>query len=289
MQIRQVNSITRQSTGLKTSDVELLLLKRNKLRADESQVKLFVEKTLSSKATNKQALAEAALSTFVFAQEEAGTAVAVSPGGLLLTCSHCIAGYAAEAIGKRVWLVSASGRAVQSRCIAWDSIRDLALMQIIAAESDEANDESASVWPHIKLCMTSPKTNARIFCVGHPGSEDLETDVPGTATGFDVLHVSEGRYRGCEAGQDVQDNSEIGALKHDAWTYWGHSGAPLVDRVSAMLVGLHSSWDDQTGMRRGIAPEAIAAFLAEQTASKSRLASDRNEEGSSLDNAIMII
>jgi hypothetical protein len=84
--------------------------------------------------------------------------------------------------------------------------------------------------------------------------------MPGVKTNYDVLHVSTGRFRGYAAGQDVHDNSEIGALKHDCWTYWGHSGAPLVERNSGGLVGLHSSWDDETGMRRGVAWEAIKSI-----------------------------
>jgi hypothetical protein len=48
---------------------------------------------------------------------------------------------------------------------------------------------------------------------------------------------------------------------HDAWTYWGHSGAPLVSEKDGTLVGLHSSWDDQTAMRHGIPKVAIWEFL----------------------------
>ena len=83
----------------------------------------------------------------------------------------------------------------------------------------------------------------------------------GIKTNFDVLHVSDGRFRGLAAGQDVQDNSEIGALMHDCWTYWGHSGAPLI--CAGQLIGLHSSWDNKTGMRRGVGVEAIQNFLEE--------------------------
>lgn len=60
--------------------------------------------------------------------------------------------------------------------------------------------------------------------------------------------------------QGVQDNSEIGALMHDCWTDWGHSGAPLVERGSGSCTGMHSSWDDDTGMRRAVAWEVISAF-----------------------------
>lgn len=31
-----------------------------------------------------------------------------------------------------------------------------------------------------------------------------------------------------ERCKDLHNNEEIGALKHDCWTYWGHSGAPLL-------------------------------------------------------------
>jgi hypothetical protein len=62
---------------------------------------------------------------------------------------------------------------------------------------------------------------------------------------------------------DPQDNSEIGTLKHDAWTYWGHSGAPLLRRVDGSLLGLHSSWDDSTAMRHGVPLVAIKSFLSE--------------------------
>jgi V8-like Glu-specific endopeptidase len=65
------------------------------------------------------------------------------------------------------------------------------------------------------------------------------------------------------AGADPQDNSEIGTLNHDAWTYWGHSGAPLLRETDGTLIGLHSSWDDQTAMRHAIPLAAITEFLQE--------------------------
>ena len=109
----------------------------------------------------------------------------------------------------------------------------------------------------------SPPLRAALVCIGHPGSEDLEASEPGIKTNYDILHVSTGVFRGYAPGQDVQDNAEIGALMHDCWTYWGHSGAPLVDQDSGRLVGLHSSWDDRTGMRRGIGLAAVKTFLDE--------------------------
>ncbi|KAL4974596.1 hypothetical protein BDW66DRAFT_167696 [Aspergillus desertorum] len=68
---------------------------------------------------------------------------------------------------------------------------------------------------------------------------------------------SEGRLNGLIPGADPQDNSSIGTLKHDAWTYWGHSGAPLVCMRTGVLLGLHSSWDESTAMRHGVPLVAI--------------------------------
>lgn len=106
--------------------------------------------------------------------------------------------------------------------------------------------------------------HTRAVCVGHPGSEDLEVDAPGVKSNYDMLHVSEGRSRGHAKDQDIFDISEIGALMHDCWTYWGHSGAPIIDRVGGTLIGLHSSSESETGMRRGIALPAIRQFLQQK-------------------------
>lgn len=151
--------------------------------------------------------------TLVFAQEEAGTAVCVSPDGLL---------------------------------------------RITAAQ---AASSPSRPFPYIQVAEAMPAANARLVCVGHPGSEDLETSQPGVETGYDTLVLSTGLFRGLAEGQDVQDNEEIGALMHSCWTYWGHSGAPLVERKRGRLVGLHSSWDEEDGMRRGVPLEAIRDFL----------------------------
>jgi hypothetical protein len=112
------------------------------------------------------------------------------------------------------------------------------------------------------------------------------------------MEVSYGSYLGVLKG-DIANNRKIGKLMHDAWTYWGHSGAPLLTEgvriysysickshlaeynccvhltfstsqslylstdyititstittiIGGHLLGLHSSWDDDTGIRHGI-------------------------------------
>lgn len=196
------------------------------------------------------------LATFVFAQEEAGTAVCISPNGVLLTCSHCVAETKDDLDWKKThWLLFGKGSVVGARTVAWDNKRDLALLVITTTGS-------AVPYPYLTISSTPPVLKSQLICIGHPGSEDLETSTPGIQTNYDTLVLSTGHYHGLAEDQDAQDNSEIGALKHSCWTYWGHSGAPLVERRGpGRLVGVHSSWDDETGMRRGVGWEALTGFL----------------------------
>lgn len=278
--------ITKHTTCLSTTEHTLLRKKQRWLQTYEVSV-----------PDDSAHIRQAVNATLVFAQDCAGTAVCVSPDGLLLTCSHCVAEteedyLAGKNDGTTQWLMFASGRIVQTKCVAWDAKLDLALLRVVAAQAQqqqqlsisttilserahgtpadpiELDEESfvsseESSFPSVKLpAQHQPLAkNRRVICIGHPGSEDLEVDTPGVKTDYDVLHVSEGRSHGHAKDQDIFDNSEIGALMHDCWTYWGHSGAPLIDRAEGTLVGLHSSWDSETGMRRGITLLAITQFL----------------------------
>ncbi|KAF4831256.1 hypothetical protein CGCTS75_v005397 [Colletotrichum tropicale] len=243
---------------LSKQDLRLLLKKRRLLLENQ----ILIPEDVQIKGFSSSVMA-----TVVFAQEEAGTAVCISPDGLLLTCSHCIAETADDFDATQShWLLFASGRVVEAKPLAWDAKRDLALLKIVAAQESPSTSSASpatSKFPFITTAASTPPLKSRLICVGHPGSEDFEASEPGVKTGYDVLHLSTGTFRGCADGQDAQDNSEIGALMHTCWTYWGHSGAPLIERKSGKLIGLHSSWDDETGMRRGVALEAIQGFLAE--------------------------
>jgi hypothetical protein len=269
------NILTSATIGLSRKELATLNSKRQKLISSPSQAGNSITK-LVKKAKN---LAAAARATLVFAQHEAGTAVCIAPSGLVLTCAHCVAESPEEyAAAKPTWLVFSSGQVVRAQCVAWDQRRDLALLRITAANrlaADHADGASSSpaspmLFPFAKIASQTPlfapgsKQTTCLICIGHPGSEDLEVESSQPIlTDYDVLHVSRGYYHGLASDQDVQDNSEIGALQHDCWTYWGHSGAPLIDAKSGEVVGLHSSWDDETGMRRGVAWEALHEFMEE--------------------------
>ncbi|KAK2783900.1 hypothetical protein FQN52_009419 [Onygenales sp. PD_12] len=241
------------------SPAELTLLRKKQAR-------------LSSNARNAlESLASAHLRTglaasLIFAQHEAGSAVCIDPAGWVITCAHCFGDTEEEyeASSKRRWLLFYDGRAVQVECRVWDGKRDIALLKIVAIEwdADAGGEIMIGPFPFVRLCARNPEAKTHIICIGQPGSEDLES-ATARKTDYNLIEVSEGMFRGMIPGADPQDNSEIGTLKHDAWTYWGHSGAPLLREADGGLVGLHSSWDDQTAMRHGVPLVAIEHFLKE--------------------------
>jgi hypothetical protein len=265
------NLLTSATTGLPRKELATLNSKRQKLLSSPSQAGNSITKLIK----RSKNLAAAAHATLVFAQHEAGTAVCIAATGLVLTCAHCVAESPKEyAAAKPTWLVFSSGRVVRAQCVAWDQKRDLALLRITGADrlaDDLAEASSPILFPFADIACQTPlfapgsKQTTRLTCIGHPGSEDLEAadSAQPVLADYDVLHVSSGYYHGLASDQDVQDNSEIGALQHDCWTYWGHSGAPLIDAKSGEVVGLHSSWDDEMGMRRGVAWEALHEFMEE--------------------------
>jgi S1-C subfamily serine protease len=264
------NILTSATTGLSRKELATLNSKRQRLLSSPCQAGNSITKLIK----RSKNLAATARATLVFAQHEAGTAVCISPSGVVLTCAHCVAESPEEyAAAKPTWLVFSSGQVVRAQCVAWDQKRDLALLRIISADRLSADHADASPvrFPFANIASKTPlfapgsKQTTRLICIGHPGSEDLEAadSSQHVLTDYDVLHVSRGYYHGLAADQDVQNNSEIGALQHDCWTYWGHSGAPLIDSKSGEVIGLHSSWDDETGMRRGVAWEVLHEFMNE--------------------------
>lgn len=276
--------LTTAITGLSKRATALLHKKQRLLRDPTTQTRLCDPLPGRQRTVNRMAkshssaptpctLHPAVAATLVFAQEAAGTAVCVHPSGLLLTCAHCVAESAEELDKEEAhWLLFADGKAVKALCVAYNASRDLALLRIVASQvaSSSASSrlsEPAREFSFVQLSAARPKKGAPLICIGHAGSEDLEAETVGVASGYDVLHVSEGAFRGYAPGQSILENEEIGALMHDCWTYWGHSGAPLVQLQAGNegLVGLHSSWDDSTGMRRGVGWEAVQSFLNERS------------------------
>ena len=127
-----------------------------------------------------------------------------------------------------------------------DSEHDLALVTL----------RGARALPVARVAAAAPALGDDVAIVGQPGTRTPD----GEATGYQPWHVSTGAIRGYRKGARTGEQ-HLGRLKHDAWTYWGHSGSPLFDRTGA-IVALHNSWDSATAMRHGVTWEAITAFLA---------------------------
>ncbi|CAM6085747.1 unnamed protein product [Calypogeia fissa] len=247
--------------GLTTSDLTLLHKKQRQLEQNSASIVT----TLYPSPHIPTALS----AILIFAQYEASTAVCIDSSGWLLTCSNCITDNLSKwtAPGdahKRKWLLYHTGQAVQAECRAWDPICDLALLKIIAMERpiSKANEIGIPSFAFMSLSTEPLAPKELIVCIGQPGRDDLEAG-GNKRTKYNLVEISEGTFRGMVLGADPHDNSQIGALMHDAWTYWGHSGAPLLRRDDGTLLGLHSSWDDQTAMRHGIPRVAIEEFLKE--------------------------
>ncbi|KAJ5175762.1 uncharacterized protein N7482_001639 [Penicillium canariense] len=244
--------------GINGVDLQLLRTKQHRLRQSAS---LTAEATHALGRPAIQGLA----STLIFAQHEAGTAVCIDARGWVLTCAHCFGETPHEwQAQRRKWLLYYTGLAVQVECRVWEARRDLALAKVVCIELPDEHrlrGPASPIFTFVPL-GTSQSTSAPIICIGQPGADDLESDAP-RKTAYDLIEISRGRLCGMIPNTDPQDNSEIGALKHNAWTYWGHSGAPLLLTVDGSLLGLHSSWDDTTAMRHGVPLVAIQAFLRE--------------------------
>jgi hypothetical protein len=255
---KNIQLIPRSSNLPGLDRVELTLLRKKQSRL--AATALSTLESLPSGTYARNSLN----STLIFAQYDAGSAVCVDPAGWILTCSHCFGETEEEwQESPRRWLLLYTGLAIQVECRAWDSKRDLALLKVVTIEiSDDNINDTIPEFSFVHLSTKSPKLRTPIMCIGQPGRDDLES-TRNRKTKYNLVELSEGFFCGMMPGKDPQDNSDIGCLKHDAWTYWGHSGAPLLKTDDGSLVGLHSSWDDQTAMRHGIPLVAMRVFVEE--------------------------
>ncbi|KAL4880529.1 hypothetical protein BJY04DRAFT_219000 [Aspergillus karnatakaensis] len=219
---QQQSALTTPLPGLTATETRLLRKKQLRLRLTSPDL-------LRTAASHGDHITTALKATLIFAQHEAGTAVCIQSRGYILTCAHCFGESEEEWQAERIkYLLTYDGIPVRVECVVWDVTRDLALARVLAVE-DGATFRFTPIPLADSTILTSQKTYIRtpILCIGQPGADDLESATP-QETGYDLLNVSEGKLRGLVPGADPHDNSEIGSLKHDAWTYWGHSGAPLV-------------------------------------------------------------
>ena len=150
-----------------------------------------------------------------------------------------------DAVGTELTVRFPDGRSFAGVATSYDDEHDLALVELRGARD----------LPIARVAAAAPAVGADVVIIGQPGTRTPD----GEATGYQPWHVSVGQLRGYRAGARTGEQ-HLGRTKHDAWTYWGHSGSPLFDR-RGRVVALHNSWDSTTAMRHAVTWEAITAFL----------------------------
>lgn len=178
-----------------------------------------------------------------------GSGVNFTPQGHVLTAAHV-----ARQVGARLTAEFPDGRQFTAECIALDKRLDVALCRLIDAPR----------LPFASLAAAPPTVGTQVVCIGQPGTRTPA----GEPTDYQPFHVSTGEIRGFL--DDRLGDQTLGRTKHDAWTYWGHSGSPLFNK-DGEIVAMHNSWDNRTAMRHAVTYEALAEFLKQHRA---KLATD---------------
>ena len=185
-----------------------------------------------------------------------GSGINVSPDGRILTAAHV-----AHHARRKLIVEFPDGREYGAVCTAIDEDLDLAICSITTDDR----------LPFARVGHTPPREGAPVVCIGQPGAQTPT----GKLTGYQPFNVSTGAIRGFVG--DPLGSQKLGRTKHDAWTYWGHSGSPLFDERGE-VVALHNSWDPSTAMRHAVTQQAIAKFLKDCELEESVAPPSRLEE-----------
>ncbi|MCO5168639.1 MAG: trypsin-like peptidase domain-containing protein [Planctomycetes bacterium] len=188
--------------------------------------------------------------------------VNLTPRGLVLTCAHNLFPQGVDVDDPRLEALMSlpgipvefpDGTVMRGHCKAVDRARDLALLELVSPRASLLFGEREAVaaarrLPFVRLAAQDPARGAWLACIGTPSERTAE---------HGEFHVSTGRALG------QADGAGPARLVHDAWTFWGHSGAPLLDE-GGRLVGVHASWDARRGTRRAVPVSAVREWLRER-------------------------
>ena len=184
-------------------------------------------------------------------QDDFGSGFCINPKGLILTCFHCIQseneGFDLKAI---FLLIFPNGELAEAMVIEGDKELDLTLLEII---------KPTRIYPFLQISNILPKKGEKVFCIGHPCYDDLETKKKNKKTNYPPFFFSKGRIEGYKSEKEDKD---LGNLIHSCWTYWGHSGAPIMN-YDGVVVGVHNSWDERNGNRHGVSVRELNMFMKE--------------------------
>ena len=194
--------------------------------------------------------------------------------GWVLTCAHCVAhddyidsddndDNEEDKIGRAVELINARGETFGSVCAKVCNEADLALLKIL-----DGDYEHISPLGCISLASKgSDGDGIDIFALGNPCDTDLEDVGRKSKNGFNPFHVSKGKLVS-KLNRSEARKLGLGRQIHSAWTYWGHSGCPLLslnqtdkEDCTVQIVGIHNSWDDRNANRHGIPLDDLWEFL----------------------------
>ncbi len=170
-----------------------------------------------------------------------GSGVCINARGDILTNAHV-----ALELGRPTYVQFADGGRVVAACFAINHKLDLALLGV----------RGEHVFAHATLAARPAAAHTLVLCIGNPSQYHPD----GRPSPYAAFHVSLGRIVAHDA--DRLGDQSLGRTRHDAWTYWGHSGAPLVNS-SGHIVALHNSWEADAGTRHAVTQEAIVRFLRE--------------------------
>ena len=160
----------------------------------------------------------------------------------------------ARRIGRLKTCVTARGAHGVAECVAADEASDVALLRYVDAPPEglgalqlggEGDDAAGTP----------------VLAVGNPYDWDLEGAVGAQPrkNGYTPFWVSAGKLQGEINGDDAAAKG-VGPQRHGCWTYWGHSGCPIVGADGTVLA-MHNSWDDTNGQRHAVPLRTMRAFV----------------------------
>ena len=175
-----------------------------------------------------------------------------------------------QRVGRSKLLVTARGVVVNGTCVAADEGSDLALVRL-----DEPLPAQLG-----SLALAAEGADAdgtAVVAIGNPYDWDLEAadGAKPRPMGYTPFFASAGQLEG-HLSEEEAALKGVGAAMHSCWTYWGHSGCPIVERRGG-IVALHSSWDDGNGQRHGVPLAAMRAFVAREVV-KAKPAADSDDD-----------
>lgn len=212
----------------------------------------------------------------IFGQEEGGGGVFISNTGDILTCAHCLEDDVR--IGQLRTVVDSSGVIYLTESVKINEVSDLALFCCLGYYDVDKSTTTKPVWVQLldgsvnfieimnkentdttdlsSLCTESKLTRRSrrgssgpsMVCIG----QNLIPRHP-------LFMGSSGNFLGIDSMDNINDNFDLGQLRHSCNTGYGTSGAPLI--FKSKLVGIHNSWNADAHSRHGIHFQCILNFL----------------------------